>query len=80
MLDGLEDQVDVSNQNLKASEAAYRQAVALVGEARAGYFPSFGLDPSATRSRTPGGSFGSSGSTGGSSIRNQSPCRSMPAG
>jgi len=72
VLDQLEKQVDISNQNLKASEAAYRQAVALVGEARAGYFPSIGLDPSATRSRTPGGSFNSSGSgSGHASIGNQ---------
>ncbi len=62
VLDQLEKQVDVSNQNLKASEAAYRQAVALVGEARAGYFPSIGLDPAATRARTPGGSSGGASS------------------
>lgn len=71
VLDGLEKQVDISNQNLKASEAAYRQAVALVGEARAGFFPSIGLDPAATRSRTPAGSFGSGGSSNSASIRNQ---------
>jgi len=72
VLDGLEKQVDISNQTLKASEAAYRQAVALVGEARAGYFPSIGIDPAATRSRTPGGSFGSNGGGGNSAnIRNE---------
>jgi len=38
-LGGLEKQVDISNQNLKASAAAYRQARALVEEARAGLFP-----------------------------------------
>ncbi|HUN92213.1 MAG TPA: efflux transporter outer membrane subunit [Burkholderiaceae bacterium] len=51
VLDQLEQQVDVSNQNLKAAEAAYRQAEALVGEARAGYFPSLGLGASAQRQR-----------------------------
>jgi NodT family efflux transporter outer membrane factor (OMF) lipoprotein len=71
VLDGLEKQVDVSNQNLKASEAAYRQSVALVGEARAAYFPSIGIDPSATRSRTPAGSSGSSGGGNGAKIGNQ---------
>ena len=68
VLDDLEKQVDISNQTLKASEAAYRQAVALVGEARAGYFPSIGIDPAATRSRTPGGS---SSGVSRSSVRNE---------
>ena len=35
VLDALERQVEVSNQNLAAAEAAYRQAAALVQEARA---------------------------------------------
>ena len=39
VLDGLERQIDISNQNLKAAEAAFRQAEALVAEARAGLFP-----------------------------------------
>jgi len=39
ILDGLEREVDVSNQNLKAAEAAYREASAAVAEARAGLFP-----------------------------------------
>ena len=39
VLDDLEKQIDISNQKLKSSEAAYRQAVALVGEARAGFLP-----------------------------------------
>ncbi|HXJ77243.1 MAG TPA: TolC family protein [Candidatus Methylomirabilis sp.] len=38
-LDALEVQVNVSNQSLAAAEATYRQAVALVGQARAAYFP-----------------------------------------
>jgi NodT family efflux transporter outer membrane factor (OMF) lipoprotein len=38
-LDALERQIDISNQNLKAAEAAYRQATALVNQARAGFFP-----------------------------------------
>jgi NodT family efflux transporter outer membrane factor (OMF) lipoprotein len=46
ILADMEKQVDISNQNLKASEAAYRQAVALVGEARAGYFPTLGVSSS----------------------------------
>lgn len=50
-LDDLERQVAISNQNLKAYEAAYRQARALTAEARAGLFPTFGLSSDATRSR-----------------------------
>ena len=39
VLDKLVPQVVVSNQNLKAAEAAFRNATALVQEARANYFP-----------------------------------------
>jgi NodT family efflux transporter outer membrane factor (OMF) lipoprotein len=50
VLDELERQVDISNQNLKASEAAYRQARAVVAQAQAGYFPTISVNGSATRS------------------------------
>ena len=63
-LDHLESQVDVSNQNLKAVEAAYRQAVAVVAENRAGFFPSIGINPAFTRTKAAAGTFG------GGSIRN----------
>ena len=56
VLDGLEQQVAVSNQTLKASEAAYRQAQAIVKEARAGYYPQVGADGSAQRSQAGGSS------------------------
>ncbi|QWT19890.1 efflux transporter outer membrane subunit [Bacillus sp. NP157] len=59
-LDDLVAQVAVNNQNLKASEAAYRQATAVVAEARAGYSPTVSLTPSASRQRS-GGSSGSAG-------------------
>ena len=49
-LNDLEAQVKVSNQNLAAQEAAYRQALAVVGQQRAGLFPSVSLDAAATRS------------------------------
>ena len=39
VLDELERQIDISNQNLKAAEAAFRQARAVVAQARAGFFP-----------------------------------------
>jgi NodT family efflux transporter outer membrane factor (OMF) lipoprotein len=47
VLDGLERQIDISNQTLKASEAAYRQALAVVQEGRSGYLPTLTLNPSA---------------------------------
>lgn len=50
VLDDLERQVDVSNQNLKASEAAFRQAKALSDEAWAGLFPTLSLGANDTRS------------------------------
>ena len=42
-------EVDVSNQNLIAAEAAFRQSVALVQQARSGLFPTFGFNYSANR-------------------------------
>lgn len=39
ILDGLEVQIDVSNQNLKAAEARYRAANAAVQSARSSFFP-----------------------------------------
>ena len=50
-LDALEAKIDISNQNLKAAEAAYRQARALVAEDRATLFPNLDLTGSATRSK-----------------------------
>ncbi|WP_420997858.1 efflux transporter outer membrane subunit [Cupriavidus sp. 30B13] len=50
VLDGLEQQVEVSNQNLKAAEAAFRQARAAVEAARAAFFPTVSASAGATRS------------------------------
>ncbi len=55
-LDALEKQIDISNQTLKQSEANWRQAVALVSQARAGLFPTIGVAANATRSGGPGAS------------------------
>jgi len=52
ILTGLEKQVIVSNQNLKAEEAAYRQAVAAVQLAQASFFPTVALDGSGQRGKT----------------------------
>lgn len=60
LLDQLEQQVDVSNQNLKAAEAAYREARAIVAETRAGLFPTLSVDASAQRSGQGAGSSTSS--------------------
>jgi NodT family efflux transporter outer membrane factor (OMF) lipoprotein len=48
-LNALEAQVDISNQNLVVAEATYRQARALVREARASYFPTVTLGIGYTR-------------------------------
>lgn len=47
-LDALEEQIKVSNQNLKQSEAQFRQARALVRIYRADYYPTVSAAPSAT--------------------------------
>ncbi|WP_269509546.1 efflux transporter outer membrane subunit [Burkholderia sp. IMCC1007] len=51
-LDALIDKLNASNQTIAQSAAAYRQARALVTEARAAYFPTVGLSASASRSRS----------------------------
>jgi NodT family efflux transporter outer membrane factor (OMF) lipoprotein len=63
VLDDLEKQVEVSNQNLRAAEAAYREARAVVAQASAGYYPTISVAASATRSGQ-GGSSSTSGITG----------------
>ena len=50
-LNVLEQQVNISNQNLKAAEAQYTQARALVRYNRADYFPMVAAAPSASRTR-----------------------------
>jgi NodT family efflux transporter outer membrane factor (OMF) lipoprotein len=51
-LDRLESRVSVSNQTIKADEANYREALALIAEARAGLMPTITFDPSLTRVKT----------------------------
>jgi NodT family efflux transporter outer membrane factor (OMF) lipoprotein len=53
LLSSLESQVIVSNETLKADEAAFRQASAIVDEARAAYYPTLSASASAARSATP---------------------------
>ncbi|HEY5211365.1 MAG TPA: efflux transporter outer membrane subunit [Stellaceae bacterium] len=49
-LDKLERQIAISNQNLKAAEAAYRQAQALVAQAQSQLYPTAAINGSAQRS------------------------------
>ncbi len=51
-LDALEVQINVSNQNLKAAEAQYRQSRAALRYSRANYYPTVTAGPSATRTHT----------------------------
>ena len=50
-LNNLEEQINVSNQNLKAAEAVYTQSRALLRYDRAAYYPSISGGASATRNR-----------------------------
>jgi len=50
-LNALEEQVTISNQNLKAAQAQYTQARALVRYNRADYFPTLTVGASASRTR-----------------------------
>src|SRR5579862_7432348 len=50
-LNELEDQINVSNQNLKAAAAQFRQARATLRYYRADYYPTVTVGPSATRER-----------------------------
>ena len=66
-LNGLEAQVDISNQNLAAAAAQFRQARALVRAARAAFFPTVSAGPSVSRS------LASANAVGGSSSGKTSP-------
>jgi NodT family efflux transporter outer membrane factor (OMF) lipoprotein len=52
LLNSLEEQVDVSNQNLKQAEAQYRSALAAIRVTRAGLFPTVTGGASVTGSQT----------------------------
>lgn len=49
-LNRLEEQVNISNQNIAVAEAQFRQASALVQAATSGFFPTLTANPAATRS------------------------------
>jgi NodT family efflux transporter outer membrane factor (OMF) lipoprotein len=52
-LDALEDQVNISNENIKAAAANFEQARALVSQARAGFWPTVAASLSATHGQSP---------------------------
>jgi NodT family efflux transporter outer membrane factor (OMF) lipoprotein len=74
-LDALMRQVAMSNQNVRLAAARYDQAVALLGNARSGYFPTITADVASTRSQNAltvgGGGTTSASAAGGSGIRTQ---------
>jgi NodT family efflux transporter outer membrane factor (OMF) lipoprotein len=49
-LNALEEQVNISNQNIAAAEAQFRQASALIQAATSGFFPAITVNPAVTRS------------------------------
>jgi len=65
VLNELERQVEVSNQDLAAAEAAYREAVTIIREQRSFFFPSVGVSADAARTRGASRT-GSTTDTGGS--------------
>jgi len=64
-LNALEEQVDVSNQNIASAFASFLEARALVREAQAQYYPTLTTAPSVTRSRSSANLQGFSGTAGG---------------
>jgi NodT family efflux transporter outer membrane factor (OMF) lipoprotein len=76
-LDQLESQVEISNQNVKSFEAAYRAAAALVRETQAELFPTAAVTGGVTRTKSGsgGGAVASSGAVvgggGSGAIRTQ---------
>jgi NodT family efflux transporter outer membrane factor (OMF) lipoprotein len=70
-LDLIAAQVDVSNQNLKISEAAYRQAVALIRQSQSQLYPTIGYTGSAQQQSGRTGSSTATVSVGGSTAQFQ---------
>ncbi|MDR0250729.1 MAG: efflux transporter outer membrane subunit, partial [Burkholderiales bacterium] len=68
-LNGLMNEIDLSNQNLKAAEARYRQAQALLRAATSGLFPALNANASTGRGQSAnlGNSVGNSGTQRGPS-------------
>ena len=69
-LNALVEQVDISNQNVIAAEARFRQAQAVIAGSRAALFPTLDANASIVRSRSPGGASG--GTTAGRIVTTRS--------
>ncbi|MFZ3215979.1 MAG: efflux transporter outer membrane subunit [Candidatus Acidiferrales bacterium] len=65
-LNALEEQVNISNQNIKSAFASYMAARALVKQARSQYFPTVTVGPSIINERQP--AVGSSSNTAGQDV------------
>ncbi len=59
-LNALVSQVAISNQNVAAAAARYRQALAVLGAARTGYYPTISTDLSVTGAQSPSSATSSS--------------------
>jgi NodT family efflux transporter outer membrane factor (OMF) lipoprotein len=66
-LNALEDQVNISNQNVLVAEAQFEEAAAAVKVARAAYYPTLTATPSFTESQAAIGGHSSGGGGGGGS-------------
>src|SRR4029077_6374032 len=69
-LNALVEQVEISNQNVVAAEARFRQARALISASRAALYPSLNADASITRNHSPSGVIG--GTTAGRTLPSRS--------
>lgn len=68
-LNALVAQVAISNQNVLAAAAQYRQALALLGVAQAGYYPTLGAGLSASRAQGASSAGGASPGTTANTVR-----------
>jgi len=82
-LNALEEQLNIDNQNIRASFENFMEARALVREARSQYFPTISIGPSYTRSQTSStiasGASSGTGTSGASSAGKQSQIFALPA-
>jgi NodT family efflux transporter outer membrane factor (OMF) lipoprotein len=69
-LNALVEQVEISNQNVLAAEARFRQARALISASRAALYPSLNANASITRTHSPSGVIG--GTTAGRTLTSRS--------
>jgi NodT family efflux transporter outer membrane factor (OMF) lipoprotein len=70
-LDALEAQIDISNQNVKAAEAAFEQSRALLSQARAGFWPTIAASLGMQRGGSPVEVTNNAGAVVGTATRTQ---------